>query len=54
VVWQSLASPYGTIYSSNITPDLETGIGKWSEEAFRRAMKASIASGKVRTALQSV
>jgi hypothetical protein len=22
------------IYSANITPDLETGIGKWSKEAF--------------------
>jgi mono/diheme cytochrome c family protein len=36
------ASPYGTIYSSNITPDPETGIGKWSEEAFRRAMHEGV------------
>ena len=35
-------SPYGTIYSSNITPDPETGIGKWSEEAFRRAMHEGV------------
>jgi mono/diheme cytochrome c family protein len=36
------ANPYGTIYSSNITPDPETGIGKWSEEAFRRAMHEGV------------
>src|ERR1700754_253833 len=23
--------PFGTIYSSNITPDRETGIGRWSD-----------------------
>ncbi len=27
---------YGTVVSGNITPDLETGIGKWSEEFFRK------------------
>ena len=30
--------PFGTIYSSNITPDAETGIGAWSDEDFVRAM----------------
>ena len=34
-----LPTPFGTIYSTNITPDPETGIGKWSEVAFRRAMR---------------
>jgi mono/diheme cytochrome c family protein len=33
-----LATPFGQIYGSNITPDPETGIGTWSEAAFRRAM----------------
>jgi mono/diheme cytochrome c family protein len=33
-----LATPFGQIYASNITPDAETGIGTWSEAAFRRAM----------------
>lgn len=28
------APAYGLVYSANITPDLETGIGKWSEEFF--------------------
>jgi len=32
-------TPFGTIYSTNITPDEETGIGGWSEDAFRRAMR---------------
>src|SRR5262249_8464606 len=26
----------------NITPDAETGIGRWSEAAFRRAMKSGV------------
>ncbi|MEJ6080666.1 cytochrome c [Vibrio sp. 1-Bac 57] len=33
---------FGTIYSSNITPDVETGIGSWSEEAFNRAMRSGV------------
>jgi mono/diheme cytochrome c family protein len=35
-------TPFGTIYSSNITPDAETGIGRWSEQAFRRAMRSGV------------
>ncbi len=31
-------TPFGTIYSTNITPDRETGIGEWSPEDFYRAM----------------
>ena len=34
-----LATPFGTFYSPNITPDKETGIGKWTEQDFIRAMK---------------
>ena len=37
-----LRTPFGTIYASNITPDTETGIGTWSEVAFRRAMREGI------------
>lgn len=33
-----LSTPFGTIYSTNITPDPETGIGTWSEADFQRAM----------------
>ena len=34
-----IATPFGTLYSPNITPDMETGIGTWSVEDFIRAMK---------------
>lgn len=34
----ALKSPYGDFYAPNITPDPETGIGKWSTEDFIRAM----------------
>jgi mono/diheme cytochrome c family protein len=33
-----IKSPFGTFYGTNITPDPETGIGKWSEKDFVRAM----------------
>ncbi|HEY3790246.1 MAG TPA: cytochrome c [Bradyrhizobium sp.] len=35
-------TPFGTIYSSNITPDPDTGIGRWPETAFRRAMRSGV------------
>jgi mono/diheme cytochrome c family protein len=38
----AVPTPFGTIYSSNITPDPETGIGRWSEAAFRRAMQSGV------------
>nr|WP_194303369.1 cytochrome c [Acetobacter estunensis] len=37
-----MVSPFGAIYSSNITPDPETGIGNWSEDAFRRALQLGV------------
>ena len=36
---RALETPFGTIYSTNITPDVETGIGAWSYPAFERAMR---------------
>jgi mono/diheme cytochrome c family protein len=38
----AVPTPFGTIYSSNITPDGETGIGRWPEAAFRRAMRSGV------------
>jgi mono/diheme cytochrome c family protein len=38
-----LHSGFGTIYSTNITPDPDTGIGRWSEAAFARALHEGIA-----------
>jgi mono/diheme cytochrome c family protein len=37
-----MPTPFGTIYSTNLTPDPETGIGRWSKEAFRRAMREGV------------
>src|SRR4030088_53553 len=38
----AVPTPFGAIYSSNITPDPDTGIGRWSEAAFRRAMQSGV------------
>jgi mono/diheme cytochrome c family protein len=38
----AMHSPFGTLYSTNITPDRETGLGRYSEEAFRRAMREGL------------
>jgi mono/diheme cytochrome c family protein len=38
----ALPTPFGTIHSTNITPDRETGIGDWSEAAFQRAMREGV------------
>ena len=35
-------TPYGTVYSTNLTPDPSTGIGLWSYEAFARAMREGV------------
>jgi nicotinate dehydrogenase subunit B len=37
-----LATAFGTIYATNITPDVETGLGNWSYVAFERAMRKGI------------
>ena len=41
----AVPTPFGTIYSTNITPDERTGIGTWSEEAFRRAVWEGVDRG---------
>ena len=33
-----LATPFGTVYASNLTPDAQTGLGRWTPAAFWRAM----------------
>ncbi len=40
---RALATPFGAVFATNITPDVETGIGAWSREAFGRAMRRGIA-----------
>jgi len=35
----------GTLYSTNITPDAETGIGNWSDDEFVRALHEGVGTG---------
>jgi mono/diheme cytochrome c family protein len=39
---RAIPTPFGTIYSTNITPDKETGIGRWTNDDFYRAMHEGI------------
>lgn len=39
---RALKTAFGIFYSSNITPDPDTGIGRWSEADFRRALREGI------------
>ncbi len=48
----AIPTPFGTIYSSNITPDKETGIGNWSDDGLLAGActmaGASSAAGSIR------
>ena len=35
-------TPFGKMYSTNITPDAKTGIGKWSQQDFNRALREGV------------
>ncbi|SEQ74227.1 Cytochrome c, mono-and diheme variants [Faunimonas pinastri] len=35
---RAMPTPFGTLYTSNITPDPETGIGKWTADDFYKTM----------------
>jgi mono/diheme cytochrome c family protein len=39
---REVVTPFGTIYSTNISPDPSTGIGHWSQAAFQRAMREGV------------
>jgi mono/diheme cytochrome c family protein len=39
---RALATPFGTFYSPNITPDPETGIGRWTDAQFQRALREGV------------
>jgi mono/diheme cytochrome c family protein len=41
----AMRSPFGTIYSTNITPDPRTGIGRYSYADFERALRDGVAPG---------
>jgi mono/diheme cytochrome c family protein len=36
---RALGTPFGTFFSPNITPDAETGIGRWTDAQFQRALR---------------
>ena len=38
-----IESPFGSIYSPNLTPDRETGLGGWSDDEFYRALRFGVA-----------
>lgn len=37
--------PFGTVYSANLTPDKETGIGNWTEDMFVTALRKGLHMG---------
>ena len=39
---RAMETPFGTVYSTNLTPDPVNGIGTWSFSAFQRAMREGI------------
>jgi mono/diheme cytochrome c family protein len=38
----AIETPFGTIHGTNISPDPRSGIGEWSEAAFRRALREGV------------
>jgi hypothetical protein len=41
----SFTLPFGVVYSANLTPDKETGLGNWTEEVFVKAIKTGMHLG---------
>jgi nicotinate dehydrogenase subunit B len=39
---RAMDTPFGKIFTTNLTPDAQTGIGLWSFSAFQRAMREGI------------
>ena len=44
---RTIETPFGNVVAANITPDRETGIGGWSGEDFKKALKTGIGKGGV-------
>jgi len=40
-----LNTPFGTFYTPNITPDPDTGIGRWSDADFKLALRRGVSPG---------
>jgi nicotinate dehydrogenase subunit B len=39
---RGMDTPFGTVYTTNLTPDPDAGIGRWSLPAFLRAMREGV------------
>ncbi|MGJ7582030.1 molybdopterin cofactor-binding domain-containing protein [Variovorax sp. RHLX14] len=39
---RAMDTPFGTVYTTNLTPDADTGLGSWSFTAFQRAMREGV------------
>ncbi|GMV29524.1 MAG: hypothetical protein AMXMBFR59_16490 [Rhodanobacteraceae bacterium] len=46
---RAFATPYGTVYSSNLTTDPQHGIGAWSGAEFRHAMRHGVSRNGVQS-----
>ncbi len=44
---RAIETPFGNVIAANITPDQETGIGGWTGEEFRAALKTGIGKGGI-------
>nr|WP_294501387.1 cytochrome c [uncultured Rhodopila sp.] len=42
---RAIGTPFGTLYSTNITPDPDTGIGSWTDDQFYAALHDGIGHG---------
>jgi hypothetical protein len=47
----AFAGPWGVSFTANLTPDPDTGLGKWTEEMFIATMKTGRHEGKGRPVL---
>jgi len=47
----AFAGPWGVSFTANLTPDPDTGLGKWTEETFIQTMKTGRHEGKGRKLL---
>lgn len=43
---REIATPFGTFYGTNITPDPQTGLGRWSDDEIAGAIRDGDAHGK--------
>ena len=47
----AFAGPWGVSFTANLTPDVETGLGAWTEEMFIATMRTGRHQGKGRPLL---